>query len=58
MPKANKPKAASERLTYTLRLAPELRDQIRAAASADDRDMQSWILRAIREKLEREAACK
>jgi predicted HicB family RNase H-like nuclease len=34
----------------------ELKTRMAAAAAADDRTLQSWLVRAIREKLERVAS--
>jgi predicted HicB family RNase H-like nuclease len=45
------------RLTSTLpvRFPPELLEQVRAAAAADDRSVSSWIRRAVEHELHRPA---
>jgi predicted HicB family RNase H-like nuclease len=40
-----------ERKAITIRVSPELKFQIDKAANADGRTINSWIIKAIRDKL-------
>ncbi len=50
---ARRQKLSKNIQTLPLRLEPELKEQVREAAEQDERSMTSWVVVAIKEKLER-----
>jgi len=53
-PENQEPKGAGRRrltATVPVRFPPELLEQVRAAAAADDRSVSSWIRRAVEHEL-------
>lgn len=57
-PENQEPQGAGRRrltVTVPVRFPPELLEQVRNAAAADDRSVSSWICRAVEHELRRPA---